>query len=253
MPHTARKKSESTFYHVVTKGDGGQVIFESDADRKRYLELLEKAVGDHDVELHAFCLMDNHVHLLVRDNAGVLSAFLKQLDESYAMCFRKLTGRVGHVFQRRYWSEPVESDEHYLAALRYIHANPEPAGICAAKDYKWSSYGAYVGKAKALAFVTTDFALGLLGGAKEFAAFHKAGGRFATPFPGSALHRHLSSDELVQIAGELIGREALVTIKRMKPRERAGLLAKLADAGFTDGEIGRVTGLGKSSLHRELH
>ena len=132
-------------------------------------------------------------------------------------------------------------------------SRPLGAGICAAKDYKWSSYGAYVGKAKALAFVTTDFALGLLGGAKEFAAFHKAGGRFATPFPGSALHRHLSSDELVQIAGELIGREALVTIKRMKPRERAGLLAKLADAGFTDGEIGRVTGLGKSSLHRELH
>ena len=253
MPHTARKRSESTFYHVVTKGDGGQIIFESDADRRRYLEILEKAVGDHDVELHAFCLMDNHVHLLVRDNGKALSAFMKQLDETYAMYFRKLTGRVGHVFQRRYWSEPVETEEHYLAALRYIHANPEPAGICAAKDYKWSSYAAFAGKAKAPTFVTTDFALSLLGDARQFAAFQKVGGRSALPFPGSALHRHLTSDELVQIANELLGREALATIRRMKPRERAALLEKLVDAGFTDGEIGRVTGLGKSSIQRELH
>lgn len=253
MPHTARKKGESGFYHVVTKGDGGQIIFESDENRAFYLIVLEAAVAAHAVELHAFCMMDNHVHLLVRDRGDALSTFMKQLDETYAMYYAKTTARVGHVFQKRYWSEPIETDERFLATLRYIHANPEPAGMCAAKDYQWSSYGAYAGKSKKLGFVTTDFALELLGGAGKFAAFQKSGGRFAEPFPGSTLRRHLTSDELVQIAADLIGRDELVNIRGMKPRDRAEMLGVLVNAGFTDGEIGRVTGMGKSSIHRELH
>ena len=85
MPHAARQKGESGFYHVVIKGDGGQVIFEDEPDRRRFLKYIGVALEEHPVELHAYCLMGNHVHLLVRDTQDNLSAFMKKLDESYAM------------------------------------------------------------------------------------------------------------------------------------------------------------------------
>ena len=250
MPHAQRKKSETGFYHVVLKGDGSQVIFESDADRRRFIAELEGALENHDVDVHAYCLMSNHVHLLVEDREGVLSQFMKRLGERYAMYFRKVTGRVGHVFQGRFWSEPVESDEYFLAALRYIHANPEPAGICNARDYRWSSYGDYVGKGS---LTKTDLALGLLGGAAGFEQFQAPGGSFAKPFPNSKLARHLSYDGLTRIAVKILGRGTLNSLKAIPPKERNPHIEKLSRAGFTDSQIARITGIGQSVIHRTLH
>ena len=251
MPHSARKRSESGFYHVVTKGDGGQIIFEGDSDRRRYLSTLEEALGGFDIAIHAYCLMSNHVHLLLGDNVekpGV-SEFMKHLNERYASYFNRRTGKVGHLFNGRFWSEPVENDEYFLAALRYIHANPEPAGICRARDYPWSSYGAYVG---AKTFVSTDLALSLLGGAEEFEAFHRQAGLYVRPFKTSALANHLSADELANVALRLLGRETLNAMKRMQPKERRVHVRSLAGAGFTVAEIARVTGVGRQSIRKDL-
>ena len=250
MPHVQRKRSETGFYHVVVKGDGDQIIFESDADRKRFITELEGSVDSHDVDVHAYCLMSNHVHFLVSDRDGKLSAFMKQLNERYAMYFRKVTGRVGHVFQGRFWSEPVESDEYFLAALRYIHANPEPAGICSARDYRWSSYAAYTGKDS---LTNTDLALELLGGPAGFERFQASGGSFAQPFPGSKLVRHLSYDELTHIAVEVLGRDTLNSLKAMPPKDRGPHIEKLSRAGFTDTQIARITGVGQAVIYRALH
>ena len=114
MTHKPRQQSESGFYHVVTKGDGAQIVFESDRDRIRYLQKLADACDDFGTIIHAYCLMSNHVHLLVQDPKQNLGYFMKQLNERYAMYFRTITGRVGHIFQRPYWSEPIKTDEHFL-------------------------------------------------------------------------------------------------------------------------------------------
>ena len=249
MTHTKRKRSESGFYHVVAKGDGGQIVFECNAHRRYYLKLLETSASDHAIEVHAYCLMSNHIHLLVKDSRNELSAFMKQLNERYAMYFAKETGRVGHVFQSRFWSEPVETDEYYLATLRYIHANPEPAGMCRAKDYPWSSYSSYVNEPS---FVTTKFALGLLGGEDVFKRLHASPSLQAKPFLKSGLCNHLTSDELVRIAASLLNLNATRDLKPMKPRERFPYLAKLKQAGLSENEIARITGIGKTSIHRTL-
>ena len=249
MPHAQRKRSESGFYHAIGKGDGGQVIFENEGDRLRYLKELEKAVDDWNMEVHAYCLMSNHVHLLVHDTKNNLSEFMKQLQENYARYFARRTGRVGHVFQGRFWSEPVDKDEYYLSALRYIHANPEPPAICKAKDYPWSSYGAYI---KDESFVETSLALSLLGGETGFEKFHEHGSKFAKPYPSSSLTRHLSPDELANVAIAVLGREQLYAIRTLAPKERISHLRQLRDAGMTIGEIARVTGLGKDSIGRLL-
>lgn len=249
MPHTSRKRGESGFYHVVSKGDGGQYIFESTSDRTRYLTILTEALDEHRVELHAYCLMSNHVHLLVRDTEQDLSAFMKRVCENYAAYFKWRTGRVGHVFQCPFWSEPIESDEYFLCALRYIHANPEPALICKAKDYPWSSYQAYLHDSD---FVTTEFALEMLGGAQAFEKFSASGACFARPFPTSRLSKHLNTNELAQIALEVVGRTTLNAIRTLPPNERRRSILLLRDHGFTEAEITRATGLGATTIHRAL-
>ena len=253
MPHGTRRKGESGFYHVVTKGDGGQVIFEDDADRLRYLETLVAAQEEYPTELHAYCLMGNHVHLLIRDPQEVLSAFMKKLDETYAMYFAKKTGRVGSVFQSRFWSEPVDTDERFLATIRYIHANPEPAGIASHDAYPWSSYPAYVGGRYTGPAVKTDMALGLLGGVEPFREFSVTGKAHVRPFKGSSLHHHLTTDETIFVALEVLDRETINGLKGMDAAMRLPHLLALSHAGFTDSEIARITGIGQVSIHRALH
>lgn len=247
MTHTQRKKSETGYYHVVTKGDGGQLLFESDADRVRFLSELEKAVDANKVAVHAYCLMSNHVHLIVEDRADELAGFMKQLNERYAMYYARRTGRVGHVFQSRFWSEPIASDEYFLAALRYVHANPEPAGMCRTCEYEWSSYNAYLGKS---AMVKTETALGILGSREAFERFHENAGQYVKPFPKSTLTKHLSYDELMRVAVNLVGRDTLNSLKAMKPHARQDYLQTLLSAGFTESQISRLTGIGRASIRR---
>lgn len=251
MPHRARRLGESGFYHVVTKGDGNQIIFEDTRDRETYLDLLESCVEEFDVDVHAYCLMGNHVHLLLEENQEHrnLSAFMKKLNESYAMHFGRASERIGHVFKDRFWSEPVESDEHFLSTVRYIHANPETAGICPAHKYPWSSYRAYCSGSS---FVKTGFCLELLGDIEVFQAFCASGGNYAKPFANSKLSKHLLPDELTHVALSLLGRQTLSAIRQMTPKERIPHVAKLASAGFTESEIVRLTGLGRQAVRSAL-
>ena len=257
MPHVKREKAETGFYHAVSKGDGGRIIFEGDRDRSKYLELLDRALDEHQMQLHAYCLMSNHVHLLLRDSCDNLSAFMKELNESYARYFAWSTGRVGHVFQGRFWSEPVDTNERFLTTLRYVHANPEPARICRAEDYPWSSYCAYVAAFEGtvparLPCVEVELALSLLGGAESFTQFSKSGGSYPRPFPESRLKGHLSADELANVAVSLLGRDVLNQLPSMSPRHRADYFVRLSQAGFRCNEIARVSGVGQASISRSL-
>ena len=247
MPRTARKRGESGFYHVVTKGDGGRILFESDEDRAWYLDLLASTSADKSIKVHAYCLMRNHVHLLLEDVSDALGPMMKRLDESYAMHFAAVADRVGHVFQGRYWSEPVESDAYYLCALRYIHANPEAAGLCQQDQYPWSSYPAHAGTYPS--FVTTRLSHDLLNGAQGFVEFSKSGDWRATPFPGSRLRGHLNLDESLRIAQQIVGTDKLAHLQSLPREERMPLLARLVGAGFSENEVVRLTGVGKNEVH----
>ena len=251
MAHYPRRRGESGFYHIVAKGDGGQIIFEDKSDRNDYLELLRKASDEMLVSVHGYCLMSNHVHLLVEDikRNGSFSAFMKQVNEAYARHFQWKTGREGHVFEGRFWSEPVETDEYFMCALRYIHANPEAARICRLQDYPWSSYKAYLGEES---FVETGLGLGFFPDIKAFADFSASGCQYATPFSGSKLRDHLNPDELATIAIELLGHEGLNAIAQQDRATRCQLVKKLARAGFTEKEIVRVTGLGRQAVRGAL-
>lgn len=114
MPRYKRAISPTGFYHVVARGNGRQTIFYSDADRRIFLKYLEEALRKYQITNIAWCLMSNHVHLLLRDNKQNLSKAIQLLLGKYASYFNKANERVGHLFQDRFSSSAIESDRHLL-------------------------------------------------------------------------------------------------------------------------------------------
>lgn len=145
MARTARKVSESNIYHIILRGVNKKIIFETPSDFSEFLYILRFYKDECDYDLYAYCLMDNHVHLLMGFPMGNLSEALKKIQDKYVSWYNKKYQRCGHLFQERFKSEPVDSDRYLLTVFRYIHQNPMKAGL---EDFpgkfKWSSYYAYL-------------------------------------------------------------------------------------------------------------
>ena len=251
---TTRKQSESGIYHVVTRGVGRQLIFEDDKDRAFFLELLAQAASDSGCTLYAWCLMTNHVHLLLKASPAELSSFTRAVFGRYAQYFNNRHDRVGHLFQERFWSEPVDGDEYFLAALRYVHQNPERSNISKTTCYYWSSYSEYTSytrKGKQKALCDTDFALEMLGGVEAFVRFHGAideKSHFIDVDNPSGSVRSMSNEAVVQLVKSVSGFDNLYEIKSLDRSARNKVLRKLRDAGLSIRQIERLTGIGRGII-----
>lgn len=114
-------------------------------------------------EIYAYCLMDNHIHLLIKEGEDTIQRSVKRIGVSYAYYFNKKYARIGHVFQDRFRSETIEDDKYLMSVVRYIHNNPVKAGIVEkALDYPWSSYHEYLKSGKELKIVNTKVLLAML-------------------------------------------------------------------------------------------
>lgn len=125
----SREKSATAVYHVVFRGINRQVIFEDQEDRVKYLELLKAYQEISGFKIYAYCLMSNHIHLLMKEGEEELGIVFRRLGAGYVYWYNWKYNRRGHLFQDRFKSEPVEDDAYLLAVIRYIHQNPVKAGI----------------------------------------------------------------------------------------------------------------------------
>ena len=149
MPRQARVKGEFSIYHIIQRGNERKSLFLSDNDRLRFIETLERMKKKYNFLLYAYCLMDNHVHLLIDDNGNDISRLVKSINISYAYYFNRTYKRCGHLFQDRFRSELVDNDGYLLEVSRYIHNNPVAAGVVKEpSEYSWSSYNIYTGMAR---------------------------------------------------------------------------------------------------------
>jgi REP-associated tyrosine transposase len=140
MPRPLREEVEDGIHHVFARGNDRQAIYRDDHDRLLYLELLGRVVFRKRWRCLAYCLMDNHVHLLVQTPDANLGAGMQRLHGDYALLFNRRHGRVGHLFQGRFGSNLVTDDEELWTIARYIARNPVEAGRCRfASDWPWSS------------------------------------------------------------------------------------------------------------------
>ena len=147
MARQARQRSNTGTYHVLLRGINHQTIFEDQEDREKFIEVLRESQKSSGYILYAYCLMDNHIHLLMKEGGEELGNSFKRIGARYVYWYNWKYERRGHLFQDRFKSEIVENDEYFMVATRYIHQNPLKAGLIARiEDYKWSSYKEYIGK-----------------------------------------------------------------------------------------------------------
>lgn len=153
MSRHARQRSVTDIYHVIQRGIDRMLIFRDDDDNRMYLNLLRLEICDS-FEVYCYCLMDNHVHLIIKSNQ--LSFHISHIASVYAMWFNHKYERSGYLFQDRFKSEVIEEEGYLLRCFRYILRNPVHAGICkSVSAYEWSSYQLYFNRPNS--FLSTAF------------------------------------------------------------------------------------------------
>lgn len=157
MPRKARQQSDTGVYHAILRGVNKQQIFECSEDYQKFLQILrlqtqqqEDALGTPlapPCTIYAYCQMGNHVHLLIKETGEPLGETMKRISSSYVYYYNHKYGRIGHLFQERFKSQPVSDWEYFLTLLRYIHQNPlKPKLVSNLRDYPWSSWIEYLGQ-----------------------------------------------------------------------------------------------------------
>lgn len=164
MARPLRIEFPGALYHVTARGNARQVIFWDDEDREQFLTVLGRVVSRFHLILHAYCLMDNHFHLVVETPEGNLSKAMRQLNGVYTQAFNRRHERVGHVLQGRFKAIVVERESYLLELCRYVVLNPVRTKTVRQPDrYRWSSYRATVGLDSAPSFLTVDWLLSQFG------------------------------------------------------------------------------------------
>lgn len=160
MARPLRIEFPGAVYHVTGRGNERKDIFRDDQDRETFLNTLHRVIVRYNWLCHAYCLMDNHYHLLLETPEGNLSIGMRQLNGVYTQLFNKKYERVGHLFQGRFKGILVQKDSHLLEVSRYIVLNPVRAAMVESPEiWKWSSYSATAGLKKAHPCLTTDWIL----------------------------------------------------------------------------------------------
>jgi REP element-mobilizing transposase RayT len=164
MPRKPRIHLAGGLYHVILRGNGGQDLFVSPADRSLFYRLLDQGRERFGHRIHGFCLMSNHVHLVIQAGERPLARAMQSLASRYARQFNRQSGRKGHLFQGRYQALIVDSESYLLELVRYVHLNPVRAGLAAdPAAYPWSGHRAYLGE-EPLDWLTTEWVLSQFAG-----------------------------------------------------------------------------------------
>lgn len=245
MSRVPRKASESGYYHIVLKRAGGRLLFESGSDFRAFIALLRKHSLETGVVTLAYCLMSNHVHVLLRDADQMLVTLMRKLGTTFAMRYNDTTGHTGPVFHNRYWSVPIDTDEQLLETARYILQNPVKEELGAIDTYEWSSHAAYMG---APSFVDTSVLLEMLGGVEGFAEFMALPNTAYDPMPSGG--PTLTDEAAMKILDDVLGEDGARSLGGASRAARNEALRKLRDAGIGATQASRLTGIGRSTISR---
>jgi len=245
MPRTAREKSQTGIYHVMLRGIDKRDIFLTEKDYKKFLRYIELAKEKSDFALLAYCLMTNHVHLLLKEGKEEIGDSIRRIAVGYAQYHNRIHGRTGHLFQNRYQSEPVNDDSYFLVVSRYIHQNPLKAGIVQnIDDYEWSSYKHYLVDKKDL--VDTDFLKKYFSSIDSFIEFNNQENKDQCLEYKEKLR--YTDDELKKFISKMIEIEELPA---MKIETRNKILRRIKnETGTSIRQLEKVLGIGRNVIQK---
>lgn len=258
MARESREKSNSGIYHIMMRGTNRQEIFFDDLDNKHFLDRLNRCKEENYIDVYAWCLMGNHIHLLIKEGSENISKTMQRLGVSYARYYNWKYNAVGHVFQDRFRSENVETDGYLLTVVRYIHQNPVKAGLVKkVSEYKWSSCCGYYGNDKQsylTEMLNIDFVLGILNddrekAKKEFIIFNEQVNQ-DNCLDQSKKGRLTDKEALVEILNVIKGYE-IPEIKGLPKPIRCTILRSIKKIeGITLRQAARILGISHVMLHK---
>jgi len=150
-------------YHVILRGNAGDPVFFDDRDRYRFYLILQYAVEKFGCRIHGFCLMTNHIHLVIQTADMPLSRIMQNISLRYTKWINYTQNRTGHLFQGRYKAILIDADTYLLELVRYVHLNPVRAGAAASVDmWPWSAHRAYAG-AETIPWLCTEWVMAMFG------------------------------------------------------------------------------------------
>jgi putative transposase len=252
MPRTARGKSQSGIYHIMVRGINRQIVFEDDEDSEKFIEVMLKYKQISNFELYGYCLMDNHVHLLIKESAEPISLVIKRISSSFVYWYNRKYERCGHLFQERYRSEAVENETYFLTVLRYIHQNPIKAGLSQkAEEYKWSSASDYL---RISTRVDISYALGLFSEdrTRGVLLFEKhMNERADDKCMENSFNHNIKTDQEVRSIFVSYGIDDMDGLKRLEASSRNEIIKTIKKTdGITVRQLSRITGISKSLIDR---
>jgi len=222
MARPLRIQFENAYYHVTCRGNSGQEIFSTDADRLAFLDLLERSHDIYQTEILAYVLMSNHFHLLVKTPLGNLQEFMRHFNISYTSYYNWKHDRRGHLYQGRYKAYLVDADQYLQEISRYIHLNPIRVKLRSGmmldekrkylRNYRWSSYGGYISQDGRRNFLEVGEVLPYFGGdtskgRRKYEAFVMEGisGKILNPLERGIGHGIIGASEFIEkIRGQYI-------------------------------------------------
>lgn len=244
--------SETGLYHIVFRGINRQNLFEESADYEKMLEIITEEKANEKFEIYAYCLMTNHVHLFIKEKqAGDIKRIMHKILTRYVVWYNYKYERSGSLIGNRYKSEPIEDEEYFFTLLRYIHQNPTKAHVVEEiKKYKWSSYQEYITEGTGV--VDKDFVLSMLSINKEkaimeFQEYHKTVEEYDFSISNT---KRLTDEQLRRKLKRITKGIQAHEITQMSKRDRNGILSILRSAGFTIGQLERLTGISRGIITR---
>ncbi len=250
MPREARKISCSNIYHAMLRGINRQVICEEDADRRVFMMALKECKDVSGFKLHAFCLMPNHVHLLIEPAGEPLELIFKRLGVKYVGWFNRKYDRAGHLFQDRFRSENVEDNLYFMTVLRYILQNPMKAGMESQPgSYPWSSYLAYK---KGIGSITdTQYAIDLFGSQEALIDYVLLGNE-DTVMDEDQFDWRMRIEKAKEIMEQVSGCATVSDFQRLDRQIQKEYAVKIYLAGVSAYQIAKMTGMSKSTVERTV-
>ena len=255
MPRMARKISNTRIYHIILRGNDKQDIFFDKQDYVKFINEVVKAKEKYQYDLYAYCLMTNHVHLVIYDKENKISKIMQSISIAYSSYFSKKYEKVGHLFQNRFLSKSIENKKYLLEVVRYIHQNPTKAKIANTDKYKWSSYQEYIYTDK---IINSKLILSMFGNTKQeaiknFVFFHRYKEERLNDDIEYEMIQKLTDNELKEKIEKLLEIEDVRDIRKYNAKIRNEKLKQLKEIrGNTKVQLSRVLGINKKMLERVM-
>ena len=263
MPRQSRQSSGTGIYHVMMRGINHQNIFEDEEDNRYFLDCLERMGYQTDDEglpvkanctYYAYCLMSNHVHLLIREREEKVSQTLKRISDSYVYYYNRKYQRSGHLFKERFKSEPVNDMEYFVILLRYIHQNPVKAGISeTVGDYAWSSWKEYNGEVfeqARLCCIETVLRRMKYEELEELVCTPLADDCVIMDIDDEKIRHRLSDEQVKQLINETAKTESASDFQRLGRNRQGEILRDLRKQGASIRQLERLTGISRGLISR---